>query len=56
MGEAKDILNRGCDTFSQKPFNMKQLSRSIRETLIKNNPESRLQLRPAYQYVVVDLE
>ena len=28
-GEAKEIMNRGCNGFIQKPFNMTQLSRSI---------------------------
>jgi hypothetical protein len=35
MGEAADILGRGCDTFSQKSFNMEQLPRSVREALEK---------------------
>ena len=34
-GQATEILERGCDGFIQKPFNMKQLSRSIREILDK---------------------
>lgn len=34
-GQVTEILERGCDTFMQKPFNMKQLSRSIREILDK---------------------
>ena len=32
-GQATEILNRGCNGFIQKPFNMKELSRSIREVL-----------------------
>ncbi|PXF57303.1 MAG: hypothetical protein C4B58_10410 [Deltaproteobacteria bacterium] len=32
-GDAAKILERGCDGFIQKPFNMKQLSKSIREIL-----------------------
>jgi PAS domain S-box-containing protein len=32
-GDAAKILERGCDSFIQKPFNMKQLSQSIREVL-----------------------
>ena len=32
-GQAEEILERGCDGFIQKPFNMQQLSRSIREIL-----------------------
>jgi CheY-like chemotaxis protein len=34
-GQATEILERGCDGFIQKPFNMKQLSRKIREILDK---------------------
>jgi len=34
-GEAKEILGKGCDGFIQKPFNMEQLSRSVREILDK---------------------
>ncbi|MCJ7774433.1 MAG: response regulator, partial [Desulfobacterales bacterium] len=34
-GRAKDILNKGCDGFIQKPFNMKQLSQKISEILSK---------------------
>jgi PAS domain S-box-containing protein len=32
-GQAKEILERGCDRFIQKPFNMKELSGKIREIL-----------------------
>ena len=32
-GQAKEILERGCHGFIQKPFNLKQLSRKIREIL-----------------------
>ncbi len=32
-GQATEILERGCDDFIQKPFNMKQLSRKLREIL-----------------------
>ena len=35
-GEATDILERGCNSFIQKPFNMKVLSKKIREVLNKN--------------------
>jgi PAS domain S-box-containing protein len=35
-GEAKEILKRGCDAFIQKPFNLDQLSRKMREVLGKN--------------------
>jgi PAS domain S-box-containing protein len=34
-GQATDILERGCDGFIQKPFNMKELSAKIREILDK---------------------
>jgi DNA-binding response OmpR family regulator len=30
-GQATKILDRGCDGFIQKPFNMQQLSEKIRE-------------------------
>ncbi len=33
-GHAGDIMNRGCDAFIQKPFNMKQLSDKLEEILI----------------------
>jgi two-component system, cell cycle sensor histidine kinase and response regulator CckA len=34
-GQATDILQRGCNSFIQKPFNMKVLSKKIREVLNK---------------------
>ncbi len=34
-GQAKEILNRGCDGFIQKPFNMEELSQKLREVLDK---------------------
>jgi PAS domain S-box-containing protein len=34
-GQATEILERGCDAFIQKPFNMKELSVKIREILDK---------------------
>jgi two-component system cell cycle sensor histidine kinase/response regulator CckA len=34
-GEATEILKRGCDGFIQKPFDIKQLSQSIRGILDK---------------------
>ena len=34
-GEATEILERGCDGFIQKPFNIKELSGKIREVLDK---------------------
>jgi len=35
-GEATKILERGCNGFIQKPFDMKQLSEAIR-TILKND-------------------
>jgi CheY-like chemotaxis protein len=32
-GQAREILNRGCDGFIQKPFNLAKLSRKISEIL-----------------------
>jgi CheY-like chemotaxis protein len=32
-GQAREILNRGCDGFIQKPFSISQLSMKIREIL-----------------------
>ncbi len=32
-GQATEILNRGCDGFIQKPFDMQQLSQRIRKIL-----------------------
>ncbi|HDZ24370.1 MAG TPA: response regulator [Desulfobacteraceae bacterium] len=32
-GKANEILERGCDGFIQKPFNMKDLSQKLREML-----------------------
>jgi len=37
-GEATEILERGCDGFIQKPFNMKKLSVKITEVLCKKQP------------------
>ena len=31
--QAQEILNRGCSGFIQKPFNMKEISQAIRESL-----------------------
>ena len=33
--QATEILNRGCDGFIQKPFDIKQLSQKLREILDK---------------------
>jgi signal transduction histidine kinase/CheY-like chemotaxis protein len=35
-GQAREILDRGCNAFIQKPFNMKDLSQKIGEILDKN--------------------
>jgi CheY-like chemotaxis protein len=32
-GQAREILERGCRGFLQKPFRLKELSRKIREVL-----------------------
>jgi CheY-like chemotaxis protein len=32
-GEAEEILERGCDGFLQKPFNLEELSQKIRDIL-----------------------
>jgi len=34
-GQATEILERGCDGFIQKPFNMKGLSQKLRQILDK---------------------
>jgi DNA-binding NtrC family response regulator len=34
-GQAKDLLDRGCNEFIQKPFDLQQLSRKIRKILNK---------------------
>jgi len=34
-GKAKEILERGCDAFIQKPFNMRELSQELRKILDK---------------------
>ena len=34
-GQAIDILNRGCDGFIQKPFNLKKLSEKLRQIISK---------------------
>ena len=36
-GQATDILNRGCNAFIQKPFNLKTLSQHIRTVLDQQN-------------------
>ena len=35
IGQAKDMLERGCNGFIQKPFNLRRLSQKIREVLNK---------------------
>ena len=35
-GQATEILEKGCNGFIQKPFNMKRLSKTIREILDKD--------------------
>jgi DNA-binding response OmpR family regulator len=34
-GQASEILERGCDGFIQKPFNLNQLSEKIRGIIAK---------------------
>lgn len=43
-GSASDIMRRGCKGFIQKPFNIEELSRKIREIL--DNPSSRVSHTP----------
>jgi DNA-binding NarL/FixJ family response regulator len=41
-GEATKILERGCNGFIQKPFNLEQLSRSVKAVLTGNgSPKKR---------------
>jgi DNA-binding NtrC family response regulator len=35
-GQAKEILNRGCNGFIQKPFDLRSLSHEIRQVLDKD--------------------
>ena len=39
-GEAAKILKRGCSGFIQKPFNIEQLSQSLKAILNKKEPDS----------------
>jgi len=34
-GQATEILNRGCDGFIQKPFNLQKLSEKLRQIILK---------------------
>jgi len=43
-GEATEILNRGCNGFIQKPFNIKELSLKIREILDKEENTENLRV------------
>ena len=36
-GQASQILNRGCNGFIQKPFNLAELSQKLREILQRGN-------------------
>ncbi|MDY7031652.1 MAG: response regulator [Thermodesulfobacteriota bacterium] len=36
-GQAADILNKGCNGFIQKPFNVRELSQKLREVLDQDN-------------------
>ncbi|MBW2018177.1 MAG: hypothetical protein JRJ01_15290, partial [Deltaproteobacteria bacterium] len=37
-GQASKILERGCNGFIQKPFNINELSEKMREILKEDNP------------------
>ncbi len=37
-GQASEILKRGCDDFIQKPFNIRQLTQTIRNILHRKDP------------------
>jgi DNA-binding response OmpR family regulator len=39
-GQAKDIMQNGCNSFIQKPFSMAELSRKIRRILNRRDPSS----------------
>jgi two-component system cell cycle sensor histidine kinase/response regulator CckA len=34
-GQAKEMLNRGCDGFIQKPFNLRSLSEEVERIMTK---------------------
>ena len=40
-GEATKILSRGCNGFIQKPFNLEQLSRSVKSVLTGNGKQKK---------------
>ena len=37
-GRAQDILNRGCNGFIQKPFNLNELSKKLKDILKEKQP------------------
>jgi CheY-like chemotaxis protein len=39
-GQASQIMERGCDGFIQKPFNLQQLSAKLRQILGDETPEA----------------
>lgn len=43
-GSASDIMRRGCKGFIQKPFNIEELSRKIREIL--DSPSNKVSHTP----------
>ena len=48
-GQAKEILDRGCDAFIQKPFSIRELSGRIREILHEKQLESWFQQNPLHE-------
>jgi len=38
-GQAREILKRGCNGFIQKPFDIRQMSKKVREVLDEKSPE-----------------
>ena len=42
-GQATEILDRGCEGFIQKPFNLRDLSTKVRETFEKKHEACRYQ-------------
>jgi two-component system cell cycle sensor histidine kinase/response regulator CckA len=39
--QALSIMRRGCNGFIQKPFNVSDLSKKVREVLVEDNHEHR---------------
>lgn len=53
-GQAQEVLNRGCDGFIPKPFNLPELSQVIREVLVsrRNGLTLTLSLLPSFKFTV----